>query len=195
VLRHGVPRFLGAFVYKLVPLEAAKPSRGLRQFPYCSSSLVFPEEHMGCWIESGRLDARGVRSSPGAEYTLVEPQDHLKENVADLLCGSSKIRWANAAAGKEAGVLPLNVSAKDQSSSFLDYSQIKNDAVRKIEVPVHRNEIPSSLAVPVPEMLKIDAEGFDLRSCRERRILLVIRRLSSPKAPSPSLTLRTRPAI
>jgi FkbM family methyltransferase len=36
--------------------------------------------------------------------------------------------------------------------------------MRKIEVSVRTlNEIPSSLALPVPEMLKIDAEGFALK--------------------------------
>jgi hypothetical protein len=32
MLRHGVQKLLGAFGYKLVSLEAAKPSRGFTQF-------------------------------------------------------------------------------------------------------------------------------------------------------------------
>jgi hypothetical protein len=43
----------------------------------------------------------------------------LKENIAGLLRGSSKIRRVNAGTVNEAGVLPCYVSAKDQSSSFL----------------------------------------------------------------------------
>src|SRR5262249_57775077 len=105
-----------------------------------------------------------VRYFPAADYTLVEPQDLLREQIADALRSGHRIRWVNAGASNEPGVLPLYVSAKDQSSSFLDYDRIKDASVRKIEVPIRTlNEIRSSLSLPVPEMLKIDAEGSDLR--------------------------------
>ena len=101
----------------------------------------------------------------------------------------------NAGASNEAGVLPFYVSAKDQSSSFLDYSRIKNDAVRKIEVPVRTlSEIRSSLALAVPEMRKFDAEGFDLKVLQGASDFVGHTEISSPKEPLPNLTLRIRPA-
>ena len=63
-----------------------------------------------------------------------------------------KIRRVNAGAGNQPGVLPLYISAKDTSSSFLDYDRIRDDSVRKIDVPIRTlNEIRSSLSLPVPE--------------------------------------------
>jgi FkbM family methyltransferase len=61
--------------------------------------------------------------------------------------------------------------------------------VRKIEVPVRTlDEIRSSLVLPVPEMLKVDAEGFDLKVLQGAADFTGHTELSSPKEPLPSLT-------
>jgi FkbM family methyltransferase len=165
MLKRVVQGFLGAFGYKLVTLEAAKPSWGLTQFFPLLKQLGFePRNIWDVGANRGDWTRAALRYFPSADYTLIEPQDHLKEGIAGEIRNGHKILWVNAGASNQPGVLPLYVLAKDQSSSFLEYDRIKNDSVRKIDVPIRTlNEIRASLSLLVPEMLKIDAEGFDLR--------------------------------
>jgi hypothetical protein len=59
------------------------------------------------------------------------------------------------------GTLPFTISYRDDSSTFL--SSPENANAQKILVPVTTlNEIVSSSGGPVPQMVKIDAEGLDL---------------------------------
>jgi len=165
MFKRTVQRVIGGFGYKLVTLEAAKPTWGLTHFFPLLQRFGFSPRHV--WdvgANRGDWTRAALNYFPDAEYTLVEPQDDLKAGAADLMRGGHKIRWVNAGAGNEPGVLPLFICAKDQSSSFLDSSRIQGDAVRKIEVQVRTlNEIRTSLSLPVPEMLKVDAEGYDLK--------------------------------
>ena len=165
MLKRVVQSLFTAFGYKLVAVEAAKPTWGLTQFfPLLKRFAFDPKNIWDVGANRGDWTRAALQYFPSADYTLVEPQDHLKEGIAAEIQAGHKIRWVHAGAGNEPGVLPLYISAKDQSSSFLDFDRIRDDSVRKIEVPIRTlNEIRSSLSLPVPEMLKIDAEGFDLR--------------------------------
>src|SRR5215467_3049325 len=165
MLRRIVQGVLGAFGYKLVTLEAAKPSWGLTQFfPLLQQFGFAPTSIWDVGANRGDWTRAALRYFPSADYTLVEPQDQLKACLAGEMRAGHRIRWVNAGAGDQPGILPLYISEKDQSSSFLDYDRIKGAAVRKIDVPIRTlNEIRASLSLPVPEMLKIDAEGFDLK--------------------------------
>jgi FkbM family methyltransferase len=103
---------------------------------------------------------------PEAYYTLIEPQDYLKKHVQDLLArGDGKIRWIGAGASDSSGILPFSISHRDNSSSFAYASEAAAAlGMRQIEVPVVTlNEIVRTSSAPFPEMVKIDAEGFDLK--------------------------------
>ena len=99
---------------------------------------------------------------PDAHYTLVEPQDHLKVHIQDLLDRRCKITWINAGVADRSGTLPFTISYRDDSSTFAP-TQI-DAAAPRISVRVTTlNEIVSTASAPAPEMVKIDAEGFDLK--------------------------------
>ena len=99
---------------------------------------------------------------PDAQYTLVEPQDHLKAHVQDLIDGGGKITWINAGVADKCGVLPFTISYRDDSSTFAP-TQADLD-VPTTPVPVMTlNEIVSVSGAALPEVVKIDAEGFDLK--------------------------------
>ena len=103
---------------------------------------------------------------PDSYYTLIEPPDYLKKDVQDLLArADGKIRWIGAGAGDKAGVLPFMVSHRDDSSTFaLTSEAAEARGLRQMDVPVVTlNEIARDGGAPFPEMVKIDAEGFDLR--------------------------------
>jgi FkbM family methyltransferase len=93
---------------------------------------------------------------PTAHYTLVEPQESLREYVADL----GRITWISAGVADVSGTLPFTLAARDDSSSFAPGAT----SAPRIEVPVLTiNEIADRIGA-VPEMVKIDAEGFDLKA-------------------------------
>ena len=102
---------------------------------------------------------------PDAYYTLIEPQEYLRENVEDLLAREDgKIRWIGAGASDKLGTLPFTISDRDVASTFITSEAAKAHSIRQIEVPVVTlNEIVRTSSAPFPEMVKIDAEGFDLK--------------------------------
>lgn len=107
-----------------------------------------------------------LKHFPEADYTLIEPQAQLKSYAHDIIaeCGN-KIRWINAGVSDKSGILPLTIARRDDSSSFTFTSEAAEArGLRQIEVPVLTlNEIVAASSAPCPEMVKIDAEGFDLR--------------------------------
>jgi FkbM family methyltransferase len=122
------------------------------------------QDHIGA--NHGAWTRRALNYFPEAYYTLIEPQDYLKTHVQDLLArGDGKIRWIGAGASDNSGILPFSISHRDDAGSF-DYASDAAAAhgMRQIEVPVVTlNEIVQTSSAPFPEMVKIDAEVFDLK--------------------------------
>jgi hypothetical protein len=67
----------------------------------------------------------------------------------------------NAGYGDFCGTLPLIVSYRDDASTFVEHD---NPTAQRITVPIITlNQIVASSDAGLPEMVKIDAEGFDLK--------------------------------
>jgi FkbM family methyltransferase len=121
-----------------------------------------PKHIIDIGANRGAWTRKALAYFPEAHYTLVEPQDHLKVHIQDLLARSCKITWINAGAADQSGTLPFTISYRDDSSTF-DPVQMEAGAAR-VSVPVMTlNEIALVAGAPLPEMVKIDAEGFDLK--------------------------------
>jgi FkbM family methyltransferase len=121
-----------------------------------------PKRIIDVGANRGSWSRKALVYFPEAHVTLVEPQDHLKVHIQDLLDRGYKITWINAGAADKAGTLPFTISYRDDSSTFAP-TQVDAGAPR-ISVPVVTlNEIVSAASAPPPEIVKIDAEGFDLK--------------------------------
>ena len=123
----------------------------------------------GCVLDVGANHGNWTREAlkyfPEAEYLLIEPQDHLKVHVQDLIDAGRKIRWINAGAADKSGTLRFFVSDRDDSSTFLpreEQPQTRVTSETSVEV-LTLDAIVEKYKVPVPDMVKIDAEGFDLK--------------------------------
>lgn len=128
----------------------------LKRYGFNPKHIIDVGSHKGTWTR------RALPFFPEAHYTLVEPQDHLKVHIQDLLDRGYKITWINAGVADHSGTLPFTISHRDDSSTFIS-TPADGDA-RRISVRVTTlNEIISAASVPPPEMVKIDAEGFDLK--------------------------------
>ncbi len=113
----------------------------------------------------GNWTRAALQYFPDAQYVLIEPQDHLKVCIQDLIDSGYKVRWVNAGVADQSGMLPFFISTRDDSSTFLSAdnpSQTKPAPVTMVAVET-LDTLLSKYNLPVPEMVKIDAEGFDLK--------------------------------
>jgi FkbM family methyltransferase len=171
VIRKLIQSAVGKFGYRLVrkepavkePQPAPEPTVGLKPFLGLLQRYGFNPKHIvDVGANRGTWTRKAVEFFPNAQYTLIEPQDGLKTYIQDLVDTGTKIKWINAGISDVSGTLPLTVSHRDDSSTFM--ARPENCNAPKILVPVRTlNEIASFPDSPMPEMVKIDAEGFDLK--------------------------------
>ena len=158
---------LGKFGYRIVRIDdGPKPSEGLNPFFALLKKLGFAPKHiLDVGANRGLWTREAIRYFPDARYTLVEPQDHLKSYIQDLLGRGCKIQWINAGAGDKPGSLPFTVASRDDSSTFaLTEEEARQAGFPQTNVEIRTlNQIAAAAGPPPPEMVKIDAEGFDLR--------------------------------
>lgn len=101
---------------------------------------------------------------PSALYTLVEPQDHLKSNIDDLIKRGVSIEWISAGAGNECGVQWFTIADRDDSSSFVFQPEINGVNSNQVKMEITTlNKIAATHSGAKPELVKIDAEGWDLK--------------------------------
>src|SRR5207248_11257175 len=113
-------------------LKAALPNFGLRLnrlanapkdeltsfFEAIQRAGFTPRQIVGVGANHGNWTRAAIRFFPEAHYTLVEPQDHLRIHIQDLIARGSKIRWVNAAVGHRLDTLPFSIASRDITSSF-----------------------------------------------------------------------------
>jgi FkbM family methyltransferase len=142
---------------KLAPLPAFFTF--LREHGFSPANIIDIGANRGAWTRSA------VRFFPDCRYTLVEPQPDFQIHVRDLIDAGHNINWVHAGVSDRSGTLPLTIHSFDSSSSFAPTpAEAQADGFKQIMVPVKTlNEIVAQSG-SMPEMVKIDAEGFDLRA-------------------------------
>jgi FkbM family methyltransferase len=162
-----VQSVLAKFRFRLVRIDdGPRPSEGLDPFFSLLQRLGFaPKDIFDVGANRGDWTRAAIKHFPEARYTLVEPEDRLKTHIQDLLDRGCKIQWINAGAGDKSGTMPMSISSRDDSSTFvLTDRHGQTTGSQQTVVPIKTlNEIVSSSSAPPPEMVKIDAEGFDLK--------------------------------
>jgi FkbM family methyltransferase len=101
---------------------------------------------------------------PNAYYTLVEPQKWLQPSFQDLLDGNEKISYHAVGAGKENGSFKFTIVDRDDSCTFkYTEEEAAKKGYKQIEIPVVTiNDLVKKSNTPIPDIVKIDAEGLDL---------------------------------
>jgi FkbM family methyltransferase len=123
---------------------------------FCPKHIIDVGANRGAWTRTA------FSFFPQTQYTLLEPQDHLKAHIQDLVNHGCKVKWISAGVADTPGELPFTIAYRDDSSSFAPTKN--NSGSSQVMVPVTTlNEIVASSNASFPEMVKIDAEGFDLK--------------------------------
>jgi FkbM family methyltransferase len=153
--------------YRIVRIEdGPRPSEGLDPFLILLKRFAFAPKHiLDIGANRGLWTREAVKFFPDARYTLVEPQDYLKSHIQDLLDRGCKIQWINAGASDRSGTLPFTITNCDGSCSFAyTAGQALASGFQQILVPIKTvNEIVAAVGADPPDMVKIDAEGLDLK--------------------------------
>jgi FkbM family methyltransferase len=115
--------------------------------------------HHGSWTRNA------LSHFPDAHYTLLEPQTFMKASIQDLLQVNPKIKFYALGAGEKAGSFKFTIADREDSCSFsYTEEQAKALGFQQIEVPVVTlNDFVPTTGLPIPDVIKIDAEGIDIQ--------------------------------
>jgi len=168
---HPLRRLLRKFRWDLHRISDSEPLSPLNRFLSSIQKLGFAPSHiLDVGANHGDWTKTAIQYFPEARYTLVEPQDNLKVHVSDLI-STGRVEWINAGASDTDGILWFTLASRDHSSTFVNHGQ--SQEARRIQVPVKTlNGIVASSNYGLPDMVKIDAEGFDLKVLRGASSLL-----------------------
>jgi len=120
----------------------------------------------GAWTRSA------IDFFPNAKFLMVEPQERLKIHSQDLLQRPA-VQWLTAGINDQVGSMLLTMPPRDDSASFrLSESEAKARGYPQVEVPVTTLDEIVTREGQLPELVKIDAEGFDLKALRGASKLL-----------------------
>ncbi|WP_157963274.1 FkbM family methyltransferase [Algoriphagus litoralis] len=135
-----------------------------RAFNYLKSKGFSPAYILDVGANHGTWTRDTLKVFPNSTYILVEPQAHLEKSIQDLRL-NSKINFYPIGLGNQNGVFEFAINQSDDSSSFRPSdSKIKGYEFGE-RVKVQMKTLDAFLKdenLPIPELVKIDAEGLDL---------------------------------
>ena len=172
IFKKGLIRFFDPIAIRLgyknngiQRLEQHHKNNLLHNFYILLKSMEFEPAHIidvganhGTWTREALIEF------PNCRFTLLEPQSRMKDSIKDLLDINPKISFYAVGAGKESGSFKFTIVDRDDSCSF-NYSEkeAKEKGYEQIEIPVVTlNEFVEAEDLPIPDIIKIDAEGLDL---------------------------------
>lgn len=130
----------------------------LRKINFQPRHIVDIGANHGTWTREA------LKNFPHAYYTLIEPQYWLKDSIKDILDQNSKVQFHAYGAGEKEGSFLFTIHDRDDSCSFkFTTEEAKAGGYKQIELPVITlNGLLANSELPVPDIIKIDAEGLDL---------------------------------
>lgn len=159
----SVQRLLHRLSYRLVessklPKGAVAPflrNLGMRGF--------YPERVVDVGANRGRWTAKALPIFPDATYTLVEPQIEMKGELDALCARHRNVRWVQVGLAAIDGELPFTLTGRTSSTFVVSPEDASARGLEQRMVPVMTLErLCREVVGGVPDLLKIDAEGFEL---------------------------------
>lgn len=130
----------------------------LKAFNFQPKHIVDVGANHGTWTREALLHF------PNAYYTLLEPQGWLKKSFQDILDNNSKVKFHEVGAGEKKGSFLFTIVDRDDSCSFRYTKEEASEAgFKQLEIQVVTlNELLLEHENPIPDIIKIDAEGLDI---------------------------------
>ncbi len=125
---------------------------------FVPSAIVDVGANHGGWSDT-------VRSVfPGARFLLIEPQSEMAPFLTQFCARAPGSEWVQAGAGAEAGEQLLTVWDDLQGSAILpDAIHALTPYGERRAIPIVTvNELVTSGRFPVPDLIKIDVQGYEM---------------------------------
>jgi FkbM family methyltransferase len=123
-----------------------------------------PKHIVDVGANHGNWTRETLKYFPDAYYTLLEPQNWLKNSMKDILENNTKVKFNAVGAGAAKGTFNFTIVNRDDSCSFrYTEAEAKAGGFEQIKLPVETlNDLLGHSDLPVPDIIKIDAEGQDI---------------------------------
>ncbi|MFZ2282373.1 MAG: FkbM family methyltransferase [Lutibacter sp.] len=123
-----------------------------------------PKHIVDIGANHGTWTREALKYFPEAHYTLLEPQKWLESSFQDILDSNPKVQFYPVGAGEKEGSFQFTIVDRDDSCSFrYTEEEAKVAGFEQIEIPVVTlNKLLADSDLPIPDIIKIDAEGLDL---------------------------------
>ncbi|MDM1551974.1 FkbM family methyltransferase [Empedobacter falsenii] len=122
----------------------------------------FPKFVVDIGANTGTWTKELIRHFPDANVLMIEPQERLKTHFEPLL--NDKITYLSVGVGNKNDIFKFTIHDRDDSCSFVfTEEEAKSLGYEQIEIPIRTlNSIIKENNYPIPDIIKIDAEGLDL---------------------------------
>lgn len=158
-------RWVSGFRWKLITSTAKYPNTDLYScFANAKKRGFEPKNVLDIGANQGKWSEACRQVFPEANFTLIEPQLEMKSRLDAFCQRSQQSQWLQMGVSNQQDVLPFIVY-EDQVSSTFDFDstqKIRDCEVREIEVTTVNRLIEDGIC-QVPDILKIDAEGYEAR--------------------------------
>jgi len=137
----------------------------LHNFYAILKSVQFKPVHIvDVGANKGDWTREALKEFPDCRFTLLEPQSWLKSSIQDLLDANPNISFHAVGAGSKSGSFKFTILDRDDSCSFSYSEQEANEkGYKQIDIGVVTlNELIKEQDLPIPDIIKIDAEGLDI---------------------------------
>ena len=135
-----------------------------RAFCYLKKNGFYPNYILDVGANHGNWTRDTLNVFSKSNYILIEPQAHLEKSIEDLKL-RSKISFYSIGLGNRNELLDFSINESDDSSSFQPCDLKLEGYKFKGNVKVQMKTLNSFLEeekLPIPDLVKIDAEGLDL---------------------------------
>lgn len=164
MIKKNINRALLKLGYKISRIQKQKPSGLERFFTTWSRCCSQPALIIDIGANHGGWTRTALRFFPNSEIIMIEPQERLKVFSEDIL-KNKNIFWKTAGISNEIGILKLSLPPRDDSASFaITEKEATAAGYPRIDVPVTTINALVNEINRIPTMIKIDAEGFDLKA-------------------------------
>lgn len=125
-----------------------------------------PKHIVDIGANEGNWTKKAMQYFPNAYYTLVEPQSKLVDKMSTILKKNKKVFLHTMGLSNVSGTFKLALDpVRDDSASFR-FSEEEVDELNLEQVEVTMDTLNNLLLnsrLPVPDIIKIDAEGIDIK--------------------------------
>ena len=124
-----------------------------------------PKRIIDIGANRGKWSRHAMLVFPDAEYLMLEPQIEMKPHLDKLCNKATRARWMQAGAADKIGELTFSVCEDTVSSTFSmseEQAYKSGHETRKIPVTTLDFLVEHEFEA-VPELVKIDAEGFEMK--------------------------------